>query len=129
MVHIFLAKRLCKKYINWILLSGAIVLIFGKILFGTFIYDGYGASRFVSVEEFVENIGTGISGFLTMFNINLIGADVLQFSTLISGLRLILLIGAIGVLVSTTKQLWLKKIENVNVVEAVLTLSAYVVIA
>ncbi len=125
----FWQKGYVKKYINWILLSGAIVLIFGKILFGTFIYDGYGASRFVSVEEFVENIGTGISGFLTMFNINLIGADVLQFSTLISGLRLILLIGAIGVLVSTTKQLWLKKIENVSVVEAVLTLSAYVVIA
>ena len=125
----FWQKGYVKKYINWILLSGAIVLIFGKILFGTFIYDGYGKSQFVNVEEFVENIGTGISGLLTMFNINLIGADVLQFSTLISGLRLILLIGAIGALVSTTKQLCLKKIENVSVVEAVLTLSAYVVIA
>ncbi|MFR4351152.1 MAG: hypothetical protein ACLT3H_05695 [Roseburia sp.] len=124
----FVQKGYAKKYINWILTAGITVLIVGKVLLGGMVYGGYGASKFVNVQEFMENIGTGISGFLTMFNINLIGADVLQFSTLISGMRLLLLVVGIGVLVSETREMCQKKIENMSVVEAILTISVYVII-
>lgn len=124
----FFQKGYVKKYINWLLAIAMVILILGKVLFSTVTYDGYGASQFVSVREFIENIETGIGGFLTMFNINLIGSDVLQFGTLISGLRLVLLIGAIAAFITKTKQLCLKKIENISVIEAILTISVYVVV-
>ncbi len=38
----------------------------------------------MTIGELGENIQVGISGLLSMFNINLIGNDVLQYNTVIA---------------------------------------------
>lgn len=123
----FVQNGMIKKYIRQILLMGMAGLILGRIILGTYVYGGYGTSNFVSVSELMENIQTGISGLLSMFNINLIGNVVLQYNTITSLFRLVLLLMAIIAAASRIKEIHKKKIENVSVVDALLAISVCVV--
>lgn len=123
----FVQSGVVKKYIRQILLLGATGLILGRMVLGSYIYGGYGTSSFVSISELCENVQVGISGLLSMFNINLAGNIVLQYSTIMSLFRLALLVLAIIATGSRIKEIYKKKIENVSIIDAVLAISAIVV--
>lgn len=124
----FIQCGVVKKYIKQILLVGMSGLILGKLVFETYVYGGYGASTFVTIGELGENIQVGISGLLSMFNINLIGNDVLQYNTVIAFLRLLFLLMAFAVVGARVKEIRVKKIENVSMVDAIMTISVPVVL-
>lgn len=124
----FIQKGYIKKYIKWIISGGMLLLVLGKILFGLVKYEGYGASRFADIDTILNNLKLGITGFLSMFNINIIGSDVLQFNTLIQLIRLLIVFFAIWCLGSRIKEIYVQKIENVSIVDAILAISGVVVL-
>lgn len=124
----FVQKGYLKKYVSQIILCGAGVLLVGKAFFSMIQYEGYGASSFPAISALFDNLVIGTTGLLTMFNIDIIGNDVIQFKTLIWVLRLILLILSFWSLGMELKDIFRKGIENVSIVDALLAISGAVVI-
>ncbi|MGN0366685.1 MAG: hypothetical protein ACI4E5_12205 [Suilimivivens sp.] len=118
-----------KKYIKQIILCGIGILLGGKAFFGTIQYKGYGASSFPEISVILNNLRLGITGLLSMFNIEIIGSNVIQFATMIWLLRLGLLIIAFLSFVSVWKDIFAKKIQNISMVDAILAISGTVVIS
>ncbi len=117
------------RYRNPVLVFSMLALLFGKAFFSNIEYQGYGTSRFVDVEDIGNNLVVGITGFLSMFNIDLIGSNVLQFQTVICGIRLLLLGYAVWCVAVIIRDIFAEKIENVDMVNAVLAMSVVVLLA
>lgn len=122
-------KGYIAKYMKYFAVAGMFVLIVGKVFFSFAQYDGYGASSFVDVETIFSNLFIGIAGFLAMFNIDIIGSNVLQFNTIINGIRLLILFYSIYCVAIIMKDIFKKQIENVNMDEAILAISSVVLVA
>lgn len=125
---VLLQKGYVKKYIKYILLTGSVGLVIGRFFFAEIIYMGYGANKFTAIRNIFENVLTGISGFLSMFNINLEGNYIIQFSTIIGFIRIVVLFIAFGCVYSRIKELCVKKIENISVIDSIMTISVIVLI-
>lgn len=124
----FWQKGIISKYLKNIIVAGMAFLIAGRIFFSTVHYQGYGASRFVPIENIAQNITFGITGLLSMLNINIIGTDILQYTTIIYFVRLILVGFSIGCIISRIREIHLKKIENISIVDAILSISALIAV-
>lgn len=122
----FLQKGHIKRYLKQIIISSSLLLIAGKLVFEGIKYTGYGANKFSSIDVIFQNILTGITGLLSLFNINYEGSDILQFNTIFVFIRIIILIYIIWCIISILKDIYIKKIENVSLVDAILSISAVV---
>lgn len=125
----FVQKGYIKKYLKQIILCGIFVLAVGKAFFGMIQYQGYGASVFPDITVIFNNFKLGITGLLSMFNIDMIGNNVIQFAAIVWFLRLVLLVLAFISFGSVLKDIYRKKIENVSMVDAILAISGVVVVA
>ncbi len=121
-------KGAIKWYRNCILAFSMLALLFGKAFFSNIEYQGYGASRFIGIEDLGNNLVVGITGFLSMFNIDLIGSNVLQFQTIICGIRLLVLGYALWCVADMIRGIFVSKIENVDMVNAILAISVVVLL-
>ncbi len=124
----YVQKGYVNKYIKQIILCGAGVLLIGKVFFSMIQYTGYGANSFPTISALVNNLVIGVTGLLTMFNIDIIGNGVIQFKALIWVLRIALLIMSFWALGLGLKDIFRKGIENVSIVDALLSISGVVVI-
>lgn len=122
-------KGYITKYIKYFTVAGMLILIVGKAFFSFVQYNGYGASSFVEIETIFSNLFIGIAGFLSMFNIDIIGTNILQFNTIINGIRLLVLFYAMWCVACIMKDIFKKQIENVNMDEAILAISSIVLVS
>lgn len=121
-------KGMIKKYRNHLLAFSMLGLLFGKVFMSAVEYEGYGASSFVRIEDIGNNLVVGITGFLSMFNIELIGSNILQFQTIIGGIRLLVLGYAIWCVAAVIHDIFVVKIENVDMINAILAISVVVLL-
>ncbi len=124
----FWQKGYITKYLKWLIVAVMAFLIAGRVFFSNVHYQGYGASRFVPIEDIEQNLIFGITGLLSMLNIDIINSNILQYTTIIYFIRLVLVGFSIGCIVSRVREIHLKKLENVSIVDAILSISALVVV-
>lgn len=127
LIH-FYQNGYIKKYCKQILFASTVFIIVGRLCLNSSNYAGYGANSFPSVEIIFQNIVLFFTGIQSMFNINLAGNDVIQFSTIINCIRLILLILAIYFVIQTMIEIKNKKIDNISSVDALIAISTFTII-
>ena len=124
----FIQKGYIRKYLKTFLMLSSLILLLGYIFFRNIQYQGYGASSFVTVNDIVNNLFLAITGLFDLFNIDIFGKNILQFNTFVLLIRIIILIFGIWSIIITLKEIIVKKIENVNFVDAVLSISVIIVL-
>lgn len=111
-----------KRHLKKILITLSIILICARFVLSNFDYNGYGSRVFSSPEDIVHNIGMGIRGVLLMFNIPIIGENILQASTFVYMIRLFFVCCAIGIVICNCYNFICQK-KKVEVIDIILSLS------
>lgn len=120
-VFIIRSKKYEKYYASLILF---LLCVFLLAYFGISesSYKGWGAKCFAYPKDIIQNIDLGIQGILQMFNIPLLGQNIIQISTVIYFAKLLLLVCSIALVVRNVVQ-FLRNKQGIDKVNVLISLS------